>query len=156
MAAVTIRAIAHNSPDYGQAVALRLAILRQPLGLTFSNEQLQSEAGCHHLGGFIQAELIACLVLQPLDGKTLRMRQLAVKEQLRGQGIGRMLVNASEALACESGFQHLTLHARESAVGFYERLGYRRIGACFLEVTLPHWAMHKTLAPSSPSRTCPC
>ena len=150
MAAITFREIAHNSSDYRQAVALRSTILRQPLGLSFSSEQLKSEAGCHHLGGFLQAELIACLVLQPLDGKTMRIRQLAVKEELRGQGIGRMLVHASEVFACERGFQQLTLHARESAVGFYERLGYSTIGACFLEVTLPHWAMHKTLAPTSP------
>jgi predicted GNAT family N-acyltransferase len=150
MPAIKFREIAHNSPDYRQAVALRSAILRQPLNLSFSSEQLQSEAGCHHLGGFIQAELIACLVLQPLDGTTIRMRQVAVKEELRGQGIGRRLVHASEAFAWELGFQQLTLHARQSVVGFYERLGYSTIGACFVEVTLPHWAMHKTLAPTFP------
>jgi predicted GNAT family N-acyltransferase len=150
MPAITFREIAHNSPDYGQAVALRSAILRLPLGLSFSREELQSEASCLHLGGFLQAELIACLVLQPLDGKTMRMRQVAVKPELRGQGIGRMLVHASEAFAGERGLQQLTLHARESVVGFYERLGYGRIGACFVEVTLPHWAMSKTLVPTSP------
>lgn len=147
MPAVTFRDIAHNSPDYRQAVALRSAILRQPLGLSFSLEELQSEAGCHHLGGFIQAELMACLVLQPLADQTMRMRQVAVKPELRGQGIGRRLVQLSEALASERGCQRMTLHARDSAVGFYEHLGYRKIGACFVEITVPHWAMHKPLAP---------
>lgn len=156
MPAIKFREILHNSPAYEQEVALRLAVLRQPLGLSFSSDQLQAEVGCHHLGGFLQAELIACLVLQPMDGKTMRMRQVVVKNELRGQGIGRMLVNVSEMFACERGFQQMTLHARESAVGFYQRLGYSTIGACFLEVTLPHWAMHKTLAPTSPSRPSSC
>jgi hypothetical protein len=72
MPAIKFREIAHNSPDYGQAVALRSAILRQPLGFSFSSEQLQSEAGCHHLGA---SEAFACergyqqLTLQP--GKAL-------------------------------------------------------------------------------------
>ena len=152
MPAITFREIAHNSPDYRQAVALRSAILRQPLGLSFSSEELQSEAGCHHLAGFIQEELVACLVLQPLAGQTMRMRQVAVKEELRGQGFGRMLVHVSEALACERGCQQMTVHARESAVGFYERLGYSTMGACFLEVTVPHWAMCKLLTLNSPCR----
>jgi hypothetical protein len=107
MPAIKFRAIAHNSPDYGQAVALRSGILRQPLAFSFSSEQLQSEAGCHHLG-------------------------------------------ASEAFACERGYQQLTLHARQSAVGFFERLGYSTIGACFVAVTLPHWAIDNMLAPTFP------
>jgi hypothetical protein len=107
MPAIKCREIAHNSPDYGQAVALRSAILRQPLGFSFSGEQLQSEAGCQHLG-------------------------------------------VSEAFACERGYQQLTLHARQSAVGFFERLGYSTIGACFVAVTLPHWAIDNMLAPTFP------
>jgi predicted GNAT family N-acyltransferase len=37
------------------------------------------------------------------------------------------------------------MHARKTAVGFYEKLGYKRIGNEFLEVTIPHYAMEKAL-----------
>ena len=39
----------------------------------------------------------------------------------------------------------LTLHARETAVAFYLRLGYRVVGEPFVEVTIPHRTMEKLL-----------
>ena len=41
----------------------------------------------------------------------------------------------------------MVLHARESAVPFYEKLGYSLGGDRFQEATLPHWAMNKRSAP---------
>ena len=75
------------------------------------------------------------------------MRQVAVVSDLQGQGIGRALVEYSEALARKLGFRRMVLHARETAVAFYKKLGYLRIGGRFEEVTIPHWAMTKQLAP---------
>jgi len=37
------------------------------------------------------------------------------------------------------------LHARDTAVGFYEKRGYVREGDFFLEVSLPHITMTKSL-----------
>jgi predicted GNAT family N-acyltransferase len=37
------------------------------------------------------------------------------------------------------------MHARKSAVGFYEKLGYKIVGDEFEEVTIPHFEMQKTL-----------
>ena len=39
----------------------------------------------------------------------------------------------------------MTMHARETAVPFYERLGYATVGARFEEVTIPHFKMEKRL-----------
>jgi predicted GNAT family N-acyltransferase len=39
----------------------------------------------------------------------------------------------------------MTLHARESALPFYAKLGYQRVGSRFLEIQLPHWEMRKSL-----------
>ena len=37
------------------------------------------------------------------------------------------------------------MHARETAVGFYEKLGYKVVGDKFTEVTIPHYVMEKKL-----------
>jgi ribosomal protein S18 acetylase RimI-like enzyme len=73
------------------------------------------------------------------------MRQLAVDEEARGRGIGRMMVRYAEDLARELGFRRMVLHAREPAVPFYELLSYTRVGDRFTEVTIPHWAMVRVL-----------
>ena len=73
------------------------------------------------------------------------MKQVAVLPDLQGQGVGKALVQYSEALARRLGFTRMVLHARETAVPFYEKLGYSRFGERFQEVTIPHWAMDKGL-----------
>jgi ribosomal protein S18 acetylase RimI-like enzyme len=75
----------------------------------------------------------------------MTMRQVAVAPGMQGQGIGRKLVEYAEEFARDGGFDLMLLHARETAVPFYEKLGYRRLGQRFEEVTLPHWAMVKEL-----------
>jgi predicted GNAT family N-acyltransferase len=37
------------------------------------------------------------------------------------------------------------MHARKTALGFYEKLGYRVAGDEFIEVTIPHYVMEKDL-----------
>jgi predicted GNAT family N-acyltransferase len=37
------------------------------------------------------------------------------------------------------------MHARDSAIGFYEKFGYKVTGAPFTEVNLPHRLMEKQL-----------
>ncbi len=73
------------------------------------------------------------------------MRQVAVVTDLRGRGIGKALVEHAEALAQSLGYRRTILHARETAVPFYEKLGYAKVGEGFVEVTIPHWAMGKPL-----------
>ena len=77
--------------------------------------------------------------------KLIQMRQVAVDENVKGRGIGRMMVTYSEELARRLGFQEMVLHARETAVPFYELLGYSRVGDRFTEITIPHWVMVRKL-----------
>jgi len=141
--------IEHGSDRYRETVGIRDRILRSPLGLEFSDAELAAESSDHHLVA-IDAEtreIIACLVLTPLDEEAVQMRQVAVIETRRGEGIGKCLVSFSEQQATRLGFELMQLHAREPVVPFYEALGYEVIGEPFIEVTLPHRAMKKPVGP---------
>jgi ribosomal protein S18 acetylase RimI-like enzyme len=142
---LTIREVAHGSPEYWATVDLRNAILRKPLGLHYSAEQLQAEKDSRHFACYSRGSLVACLVLRPRENGDVQMRQVAVAADLQRRGIGKALVEHSEAWARSAGYRRMVLHARETAVPFYERLGYSKHGSRFEEVTLPHWAMEKRL-----------
>lgn len=146
---ITIVEMPHGAAAWREAVKLRERILRAPLGLEFSPEELAAESGDLHLGAFeaVTGAVIGCLVLSPVEGKpgVCRMRQVAVTESRREEGIGAALVMRAEVFAAARGFREMTLHARESVAGFYERLGYAAEGSPFVEVTIPHRAMRKTL-----------
>ena len=137
--------IEHGSHEYEQTVALRNEILRKPLGLSYDPAELAGEKDSFHLALREGALLLACLVLKPLDERCIKMRQLAVRESSQGKGFGRELVNYAESFAKERGYSEIVLHARETARGFYDKLGYTSEGESFLEVGLPHVAMGKKL-----------
>jgi predicted GNAT family N-acyltransferase len=126
-------------------VDLRFQILRKPLGLSFTEEDLAAETEDILLGCFEDDRLEACCVLTKTDPKTVRLRQMAVSANLQGKGIGRVLMSFAENVARDHGYRRLTMHARKSALGFYEKNGYRICSDEFNEVTIPHYVMEKEL-----------
>ncbi|HVZ42007.1 MAG TPA: GNAT family N-acetyltransferase [Candidatus Kapabacteria bacterium] len=146
MSTHTFQIVRHGSQEYRETVALRDSVLRRPLGLHFTPEQLAAETGDIHLACYDGNALVACLILTPVDARTVKMRQVAVAQERQAQGVGRALVERSEHVARERGFAEVVLNARLNVVPFYERLGYECVGGVFEEVTIPHRAMRKTLA----------
>jgi predicted GNAT family N-acyltransferase len=143
---MTILNIEFATPEYDETVQLRDKILRRPLGLQFSEEQLAEEYADFHLAAYSHDWLLrGCLVLTPKDDKTLKMRQVAVDETVQKTGVGQQLVAASEALGRVRGFDIMELNARETAVPFYQKLNYSIMGERFEEVGIPHFRMRKKL-----------
>ena len=135
--------IEHGSGAYEEAIALRHQVLRKPLGLSYDPSELAGEKDSFHFALREGAELVACLVLKPLDERCIKMRQLAVRENAQGKGFGCELVNYAHSFAKGRGYEEIVLHARETARGFYQKLGYEAEGDSFTEVGLPHLAMRK-------------
>ena len=136
-----LRQIRFASPEYEASVTLRTRVLREPLGLLPEPEERAEESRLQHLGAFEGERLVACLMLHDVGGGKVRMRQVAVDFDRQKSGLGTRLVRYSEEAARAAGFSEMVLHARKTAVPFYERLGYATYGEPFVEVSLPHVAM---------------
>jgi GNAT superfamily N-acetyltransferase len=76
------------------------------------------------------------------------LRQMATLELRRGGGHGRAVVEAAAAQAAAAGGEVLWCNAREGAVGFYARLGFRPHGSVFTDAAhpIPHLRMWRELA----------
>ncbi len=142
---MALKILDHNSTEYWQMVQLRNDILRRPLGLTFSKEELEAED--HHIliGAFEDDYMLGCCMLVDEGHGKVRLRQMAVINDLQGKGIGRVLMNFAENIARDRGYKTLTMHARKNALGFYEKMGYKIAGGEFTEITIPHYVMEKSL-----------
>ncbi len=138
-----LRWITFQSPQYFEVVALRRRVLRLPLGLDFTPEQLASEGKDLHLAATEAGALVGCLMLSDHGDGVVQMRQVCVEPSRQGTGVGALLVQESEAEARRRGFSRVMLHARDTAVGFYLRLGYKEVGPPFEEVSIPHQEMEK-------------
>ena len=138
--------IKFGSPAYDASVALRDEVLRKPLQLQFTIDQLSVEWEQYHLAAYDKAyQMQATLSLSPVSRNTIKMRQVAVQPRMQGRGIGRVLVEFCERFCQGKGFQKITLHARDVAVPFYEKLGYKKTGQPFEEVGIRHFKMEKRL-----------
>jgi predicted GNAT family N-acyltransferase len=152
--AMEFRGISHASNEYRLAVALRQEVLRTPLGLRFSETELAGEKDQRHFAMFgAEGTVAACVTAIPLADGRVKFRQMAVAPGLRSKGLGRTMLQAAEAAMREAGFVRATLHARRSAAGFYEKLGYRCKGREFTEVGIPHVEMEKDIRGTAPGAT---
>jgi len=142
---MALKIIDHGTKEYKQMVHLRNEILRKPLGLTFTEEDLESEKDDVLMGAFEDDRILGCCLLTRVDAKTIRLRQMAVPNSMQGKGIGRALMIFAENISRDLGYKTLLMHARKTATGFYEKLGYSISGNEFEEVTLPHYVMEKNL-----------
>ncbi len=130
---------------YRQTIDLRYKILREPLGLTYSPADLQAETGQYHIAALEGEAVIACLVMEPVDAGTIKIRQVAVALHKQRCGIGKHLIEWAEDFSRRRGFRAVVLHSRETVIGFYEKLGYTKTGQPFIEVTIPHCKMEKSI-----------
>lgn len=142
---MALKIIDHGSSEYQQMVKLRDTVLRKPLGLSFTPEDLEKEKDNMLIGAFDDERMLGCCMLVEEQPDIVRLRQMAVLNDLQGKGIGRALMNFAENLARDRGYKIIRMHARDNAVGFYEKVGYRVKGDKFIEITIPHYVMEKDL-----------
>lgn len=139
--------IEFGTPEFDEALQLRNDVLRRPLGLVFSPEDIAAEFDQHHLGLYdANWRLVACLTLQQKDDKTMKMRQVAVAAPWQGRGLGARLVQGAEVFCRERSFSKIELNARDTAVPFYLGLYYEKVGEPFTEVGIKHYKMQKILS----------
>jgi predicted GNAT family N-acyltransferase len=136
---MALKIIDHGTKEYQQMVKLRDDILRKPLGLTLEPDELEKEKSNLLMGAYEDDQMLGCCMLVEEEPGTVRLRQMAVVNDLQA------LMQFAENLARDRGYKKITMHARKNALGFYEKMGYRKVGQEFEEITIPHYVMEKEL-----------
>lgn len=141
------RIIEYKSAEYDEMVTLRHRILREPLGMVFSEDDLEKDKEDLLLALFMPRtdEMIACCILTPIDNNTVKLRQMAVDNTIQKSGMGTAMLSFAEYVATKEGFEKIVLNARKVAAGFYEKYDYIIYGDEFTEVGIPHYKMEKQL-----------
>ncbi len=144
MKKLNFKEITYKSQDWSNAVQIREKILREPLGLKFTNEELEEEKHHIQIAGFLNAELVATAVLVP-EGEQMKMQRVVVLENLRNKNIGSEMLIFCEKIASDRNFKLMYCHARDTAINFYSKNHYYKEGDYFDEDGIPHLKMRKTL-----------
>lgn len=137
--------IEYKSSEYDRMVNLRYRILREPLQLTFSENDLAKDKDDILLGAFFDnsEQIVGYCILTHLNENTVQLRQMAIDTFYQGKGLGNDLLSYAEQVSLKKKYRYIYLHARKVAVSFYKKNGYTTEGDQFTEVGIPHFEMLK-------------
>lgn len=141
----SIKLIKFSSDEYNQMVILRRKVLRIPLGIDFTTQELLKDKDDFLIGAFLESDIIGCLILTPQEQQKIKMRQVAVDMAWQGHSIGQQIVNFAESFSVKNHFNYMHCNARATAVSFYQKQGYAVSGDEFTEVGIAHYYMYKKL-----------
>lgn len=142
---MALKIIDYGTPEYQLMVKMRDEILRKPLGLKFSEAELEQEKDNLFIGAFEDDQMLGCCMIVENDPDQAQLRQMAVLNNLQGKGIGRALILFAENLARDHGYSTMYMHARKNTVPFFEKMGYIITSDEFIKLTIPHFEMKKEL-----------
>ena len=135
-----------TSEDFEQYYALRWKVLREPWDQPRESEKDEYEADAIHLMAWAEGVLVGVGRLHFTSPSEAQIRYMAVDEERRNRGVGAEILRELERRAGERGATSVVLNARDRAVHFYEKHGYRTTGkASSLFGSVDHWAMRKEL-----------
>lgn len=134
-------------PIHEDALAIRKAVFIVEQGVDIKDElnDQAAEENAIHIVIYVDNKLAATARVLAESDDTWHIQRVATLFPLRGQGLGRKLMEYIETLAASYGIQNLVLGAQVQARGFYESLGFAAIGATFFEAGIQHIHMKKEL-----------
>ncbi len=130
---ITIREI-----DFTTTFAVRHPVLREGKPIEtcfFEGDDLPTT---QHFGAFVNKKIIGVVSVYQNKKSTFnadkqyQIRGMAVLDVFQKKGIGEQLVLHCEQYILEQNAELIWFNARESAVGFYEKLNYQKSEAPFL------------------------
>lgn len=136
---------------------------------TFSGDRMSRRQFRHHARVSSSDLIVAtgggqllgyALLLRRRGIDSARIYSIAVSAAARGQGLGARLLQRMERIARSHGLSEIRLEVRQdndSAIGLYERSGYRRFGARpdYYEDGCNAWRLNKSLRPRTGQKTLP-
>jgi N-acetylglutamate synthase-like GNAT family acetyltransferase len=133
--------------EFGAYFFLRYELLRKPWGKAIGSEKDEMEEECTHaMAVSTENKMVGVCRLQFNSNLEAQIRYMAVSEDYRGRGVGKLLLNYLEQKAKQKGAEMVILHSRESAVAFYKKCGYQMEGKSYLMWdTIQHYLLHKKI-----------
>lgn len=133
-----VKQIEWNSQEYKKALELRDKVLRQPLGMSIYDDPLESEKEDLHIIVIEGTLVIGVCFYRTIDKHTMQMKQVAIDPSYQHRHIGREMFMQSIQRLKQLQIKTVMVHARENALGFYQKLGFEECGEPFFEVGIHH------------------
>ena len=134
------------------AYAIRHAVFVEEQGIPAELEIDDYDLIAEHALAFFDGRCVATarIYLDEQDTSKAKIGRMAVLREFRGQGIGTALLGEAIRAGMMQGASVFELHAQQNAAPFYAKLQFKRDGAIFDEVGIPHQRMRLVLGAPAP------
>ena len=127
------------------ALALRMEVFVTEQGFSAEGEVDALDAQAQHIVGYENGKALCCARLFPEQNGEWHVGRIVVKKSLRGQGVGRQMMQQVAERAKQQGGTSVILGAQHDKEPFYISCGYEKFGEPFLDENYPHVWMRKIL-----------
>jgi len=135
-----------STEEFEKYYELRWRLLRKPWNKEKGTEQDDDENNSYHLMAIKNNQVLGVARLQNISSTEAQLRYMAVDDKHHNQGIGKAIIQSMENYARKNNMHSIMLHARENAVGFYEKTGYELVEKSYLLFDcIQHYKMKKIL-----------
>lgn len=138
---VSVKKITSEDKSDAFCVRRRVFVEEQRVPMELEIDEYEDEAT--HFVAYIDGEPVGTARLRWKDHLTAKAERVAVLKPYRGNGVGKLLMQALEEEARRKNATSIQLHAQIQAQQFYERLGYKAYGDLFFDANIKHIAMKK-------------
>jgi predicted GNAT family N-acyltransferase len=115
--------VVHDLSDLMKAVAIRAAVYMGEQRCPFDEEFDGNDFSGSHILAYAGEEPVGCVRIRYFS-EFAKLERLAVREEYRGRGAGRKLVEAATELCRTKGYRRVYAHAQTRLVEFWVRLGF--------------------------------
>ena len=136
-----------NASEFQKYYYFRWEYLRKDLNQKLGSERDDTEnISIHRMIKNNNGQIIGIGRLHKISSGIYQVRYFAVHKDYRKIGLGRYLMEDLEKIVVKKKSNYITLNARESAINFYKKLGYKVSKKTFLLYKkIQHYEMRKKI-----------
>ena len=137
----TVVVVAVDAPA---TIELRSRVLRD--GRAHEGFAEDGDATTIHLAAVDGDRVVGVATFVPRDDGWWQLRGMAVDTERQGRGIGRAILDEAETRLRALGASGVWANGRDTALGFYERAGWRVVGDGYDMTGRPHHRVERPFA----------
>lgn len=141
---ISVLTVTHNDPRFEMVADIRRRVFIEEQNVPSAEEWDAIDSLATHLVLLRGGEALGTLRFSPDEG-WLHIGRMAILPAHRGQGLGKALMEKCLGQGRRLGFARAYVNAQTDKCGFYEKMGYGRVGDEFMDAGIPHCRMEMDL-----------
>ncbi|MEH2068069.1 MAG: GNAT family N-acetyltransferase [Nostoc sp.] len=137
--------LAELPEEFPAIAAIRKSVFQEEQGVDPALEFDGKDEISDHLIAYLDDKAVGTTRIRYLDEKTVKIERLSVLSTVRGQGIGKKIMENALLFIANKNIREIVVHSQEYIKGLYLKLGFVEEGEIFQEAGIPHVKMRKIL-----------